>query len=288
MYTFSFEGIGTHWQIDVYSPLTPHKWGYVQTVILKRIELFERMYSRFRADSFVNLTLSQMGTHDLPIDADPLFTLYRKLYKITGGAFTPLIGQVLIDAGYDAEYSFKGVKPHVPPKLDEVMDYAYPKITIHKSEIFDFGACGKGYLIDIISELLREHEVSSFCVDAGGDIRYESQEPLRVGLENPNDLSQAIGVVTIKQTSLCASAGSRRKWGAYHHIIDPHTLSSPKKVIATWVLAHDTITADALATCLFLVPSAKLIPHFTFEHLTLFADSTFEMSKHFPAELFLK
>jgi thiamine biosynthesis lipoprotein len=288
MQTFSFEAIGTHWKIDIYSTISSNAYEYLQGIIQTRIDAFEKAYSRFRADSYVNLTLTQLGEHTLPDDAEPLFSLYKKLYEITGGLFTPLIGQVLIDAGYDAEYSLVGTTTHTPPPLEDVLDYRYPQVVIKKQEIFDFGACGKGYLIDIISSLIREQGISSFCVDAGGDIRYESTQPLRVGLENPNDLTQAIGVATITSTSLCASAGSRRKWGTYHHIINPHTLTSPQQVIATWVLADATIIADALATCLFLVSPQKLNPHFTFEYLILFSDNSFEQSPSFPAELFLK
>lgn len=288
MNTYSFEGIGTKWQIDIYSPLPSLQWGYLQTVIQERVHLFERMYSRFRSDSFVNLLLSQLGTHILPLDAKPLLSLYQKLYLITNGAFTPLIGQVLIDAGYDAEYSLKGKALHTPPRLEDVVDIDYPNIIVKKSQIFDFGACGKGYLIDIISDVIRTYGVSSFCVDAGGDIRYENNEPLRVGLENPNNLNQVIGVATIASISLCASAGSRRKWNEYHHIIDPRTLTSPDTVLATWVVAKKTIFADALATCLFLTSPKKLLPHFSFEYLILFSDNSFEKSPGFPAEVFLK
>jgi len=106
------------------------------------------------------------------------------------------------------------------------MEYDYPKITIKKPEALDFGAGGKGYLVDIVSDLIKEYGGREFCIDAGGDIRYESSKPLRVGLENPNDMNQAIGVATIANTSLCASSGSRRKWGNFHHIINPHTLKS--------------------------------------------------------------
>jgi len=288
MNTMKFEGLGTKWHIDLYSPLSAHKWEYLQTVIKKRVELFEKTYTRFWPDSYINLTLFQLGTHILPLDADPLFSLHQKLYTITDGAFTPLIGQVLIDVGYNAEYTLKGKPLHKPPRWDDVIDYHHPTITIKKQAAFDFGACGKGYLIDMVSDIIREHGVSAFCIDAGGDIRYESSEPLRVGLENPNNLVQAIGVATITNTSLCASSGSRRKCGKYHHIINPHTLTSPDNIIATWVTAKNTILADALATCLFLVKPSVLLPFFPFEYLVLFADSSFEKSPAFPAELFLK
>jgi len=288
MNTMKFEGIGTKWQIDLYSPMSDAEYGYLQTVVQKRVEQFERLYSRFRFDSFTNVTLNQMGTFTLPSDAEPLFSLYHSLYRITNGAFTPFIAQVLIDAGYDANYSFKTGTLHKPPRWDDVMDYDYPKITIKKPEALDFGAGGKGYLIDIVSDLIKEYGGHEFCIDAGGDIRYESPKPLRVGLENPNDMSQAIGIATIANTSLCASSGSRRTWGKFHHIINPHTLASPERVIASWVLAKNTILADALATCLFLVDPSTLLPHFSFEYLVLFSDSSFEKSLTFPAELFLK
>jgi thiamine biosynthesis lipoprotein len=288
MCVLQFDGIGTKWRIDFYDSSLGQKLGYIQLLIQKRVEEFERMYSRFRFDSFTNITLNQVGTFTLPPDAEPLFSLYHKLYKITGGAFTPFIGQVLIDAGYDALYSLKVGTLHKPPHWDDVMEYHYPKVTIKKPEVLDFGAGGKGYLIDIISELLKEQGIKEFCIDAGGDIRYEKGTPLRVGLENPNNLEQAIGVVTIANTSLCASAGSRRKWDNYHHIIDPRTLSSPEKVIATWVIAPKTILADALATCLFLVEPSLLLSHFSFEYLIVYQDSSFTKSPAFPAELFLK
>jgi len=283
-----FEGVGTKWRIDLYSPLPRPKHEYLQRLIQERIEQFERLYSRFRFDSFINIMLNQVGTFTLPPDAEPLFSIYEKLYQLTQGAFTPFIAQVLTDVGYDALYSFKKGSAKHPPQWEEIFDYHYPKVKIKKPQAIDFGAAGKGYLIDLVSELIKEYGVATYCIDAGGDIRYESKEPLRVGLENPFDMSQAIGVATISNISLCASSGSRRKWGEYHHIMNPHTLTSPEKVVATWVIADKTITADALATSLFFVSPKTFLPHFSFEYLVLFADSTFEKSPSFPAELFLK
>ena len=113
-------------------------------------------------------------------------------------------------------------------------------------------------------------------------------KPLKVGLENPTDFKQVIGVVEVNNKSICASAGSRRKWGKFHHIIDPKNLKSPDKIIASWVIAKDTITADGLATCLFFTTPEKLLKYFEYEYFILFPDFTFKKSKNFGAELFLK
>jgi thiamine biosynthesis lipoprotein ApbE len=42
--------------------------------------------------------------------------------------------------------------------------------------MLDFGAAGKGYLIDIVADILRQEQIESFCVDAGGDMIYDSTQ----------------------------------------------------------------------------------------------------------------
>ena len=49
MFEFSFDAIGTAWQIDTPSPL-PRR---VRQRILDRTELFDATYSRFRPDTLV-------------------------------------------------------------------------------------------------------------------------------------------------------------------------------------------------------------------------------------------
>ncbi len=288
MHTFSFEGIGTRWQVDLYGDTFPVDVNKLQKTIIERVDQFDTVYSRFKKDSFVSTTLFRVGIQTLPEDARPLFSLYENLYKITNGAFTPFIGQVLIDAGYDTDYSLQEKALQSPPSWDEVLDYHFPTVRIKKPEIFDFGAGGKGYIIDLISDVIKKSRITSFCVDAGGDIRYEGIKPLRVGLESPFNTQEAIGVATIQNMSLCGSAGNRRKWGRFHHIIDPRTLSSPTDIAAVWVISSTTIEADALSTCLFLVPPETLSAHYHFEYVILKADNSVRRSKGFPAELFYK
>lgn len=288
--TFRFEAIGTRWQIDLAETLSAVDQATILSDIQKRIAVFDRDYSRFRADSLVTKMSRQAGYYTLPTDAEPLFDLYKRLYDLTDGAFTPLIGQTMVEAGYDAEYSLLPKTLHTPPAWDEALEYRYPKLEIKKPALLDIGAAGKGYIIDIVAELLSKKSIQSFCVDAGGDIFYQNvnRQALRVGLENPMDFKQAIGVANILNQSICGSAGNRRRWGKFHHIIDPRTLESPQNILAVWVVASTTIVADALATCLFLSPPATFVADFVFEYAIVYADFSLEKSVHFPAEFFLK
>ena len=142
---------------------------------------------------------------------------------------------------------------------------------------------------DIIDEMIADYGISSRCVEAGGDMVYHnpSQEPLRVGLEHPEDASLAIGVALVHDGhSICGSAGNRRSWGQYHHIINPKTLESPRHILAVWAIANTTILADMLTSCLFFVPPQKLLTQFAFEYVIMYADHSVEHSPGFKGEIF--
>jgi thiamine biosynthesis lipoprotein len=282
-----FQAIGTHWQVDVLESVKNE--NELLGKILARISVFEKTYSRFLADSTVGKISQSAGDYIFPETSEKLFAEYRKMYDITGGLFTPLIGGVLADAGYNKEYSLKQKTDLTkPPAWDEVIAFDFPTLTVKKPVRLDFGAAGKGYLIDLVGKVLEEEGFRSYCVDAGGDIFYRSQknEPLKVGLEHPDDTSKVIGTINILNQSLCGSAGNRRAWANFHHIINPETLSSPRDILAVWVLASDTITADILTSGLLFVSPEILKKNYDFEYFILNADYSFQKSDGFQAEIF--
>ncbi|MDB5175189.1 MAG: FAD:protein transferase [Candidatus Saccharibacteria bacterium] len=279
---FRFDAIGTSWTIDLYQPAP----AGLQQKILDRIAEFDKAYSRFRADSLITTIKQRPGTYQLPADSLPLFNLYRRLYDLTEGSMTPLIGSVLEQAGYDAEYSLEPGELHVPPTWDKALRLKGQTLTTLQSVTIDVGAAGKGYLLDIIGELLRGAGVTAFCLDAGGDILIQNPNALTIGLENPDDLTQVIGVVSITNGSICGSAGNRRSWAGYQHIINPHSLVSPTDIKAVWVVAPTGLVADALTTALYFAKPELLQEHFAFSYAILSTDGSLRYSANFPAEFF--
>lgn len=286
-----FEAIGTHWSIDLPKTLDAATVSSVLIRVHERIDVFDRIYSRFRGDSIVTQISQAAGRYQFPSDAAALFTWYRLLYDLTNGAVTPLIGNALSNAGYDAEYSLIE-KPMTSPKAwDDVMRFDPSTNTLETSEpiLLDFGAAGKGYLIDIVASILREAGIESYCIDAGGDIAYRSEtnESRRIGLENPHDTTEAIGIATIGNQSICGSAGNRRRWGRFHHTLDPRTLTSPTAIAAAWVIAKNTMVADGLTTALNFVAPETLLTVIPFSFAILGSDGRLSASPNFPAEFFL-
>jgi len=279
-----FDAIGTPWQIDTDVPLPPA----TREAVRDRIEAFDRTYSRFRRDSLVTRVGTAPGEYTFPPDADRLFGLYAQLAALTDGAMSPFVGGSLEQLGYDASYS---LRPHGDPRPAPAWgadSWCAPVLTVGAHVTVDVGAAGKGYLADLVAEVLVAEGVRCFTVDASGDLVHRGPAPLRVALEHPGDPTRAVGVVELAGgRALCASAVNRRAWGeGLHHVLDARTGRPTSDVVATWVVADEGIVADALATALFFVPAEHLAEHFDFAFVRMTTDGRLEHTADLPGEIF--
>jgi thiamine biosynthesis lipoprotein len=291
---FAFEAIGTNWRIETVTPLSAGE----RSAVLARIEEFDRAYSRFRDDSLVTAVAESAGSHEFPADSVALFELYDRLGVATGGAVDPLVGGALERAGYDRSYSLRSqpaAPEHVPVSWAADVQREGRVLRTTRPLVIDVGAAGKGYLVDLVADVLRTSGRSSFVIDASGDLVCAGPGTQRIGLEHPLDPTKAIGVVELGDASLCASASNRRVWGdGLHHILDARTGSPAREVIATWVVVHPqagpgapaTAVADGLATALFFTGAHRLAETFHFSYVRMYADGRAEISRDFPGELF--
>lgn len=287
--TIRFEGIGTHWEIDIYEQVRSHILEKLTSSITQRVEEYDKTYSRFRNDSLAAAIAKHEGTYTLPEDGERLMDVYTRLYEASEGKVTPLVGDLLAQAGYDSEYSLtpRGKLKAVDP-WPEIMTYSHPVLTTSRPVVLDFGAAGKGYLVDIIGGLLDEAGIGSYLVDGSGDMlqRRNDGETARIGLEHPLDPSQVIGIVDLGNESICGSAGNRRQWAGLHHIMDPHTAEPAKDVLAVWVVAGSAIVADGLATALFFTRPERLRRFFDFEYVLIRSNLSCQWSSGLRGEIF--
>ena len=282
-HSFKFKALGTYWQVEtiVQLPLS------LIHLIEARIKSFDKTYSRFRKDSLIFQISQHAGSYVFPEDGNILFDFYKKLYDSTSGKITPLIGDVLERAGYDANYSFE-VKPQKAISgWDEVLEWKGTSLKVTQPVMLDFGAAGKGYLIDIVGQLLVQNNIFDFVVDGSGDLMQRGKIDNVVGLEHPLRPGEIIGTIEVINQSLCASATNRRVWGnGFHHIFDPDSLKPTEQIIATWVIATDTITADGLATALFFTEPLALASEFSFEYVRMHAGGAIDYSSIFEGQLY--
>ena len=235
-YTTAFpKALGTGLLISTPRPITAELRGEME----RFIDEYEHALSRFRADSLVaHIGNAEHGGHfDFPDWAGPLFDLYDALHAATRGAIDPCVGEDLIRLGYDPALSFT-VEADAGERLGalhgravwgrDVVRSSGTTLVTRSPVHVDFGACGKGYLVDSLGGLLTDSELSrtshvksaettnptcqssisdskresaapEFVIDAGGDL-------LAVSLELGSRMLVAAGIARDVDDVLCERA----------------------------------------------------------------------------------
>ncbi|WP_308466432.1 FAD:protein FMN transferase [Rathayibacter soli] len=295
-----FEALGTRWYVDAAGGL-PHA---LRTSIAAELERVDAVWSRFRADSMVSSLARDGGSRTLAPHHLGLLRWYARLYDATDGAVTPLIGQTLSDAGYDAAVGLRP-RPEIAttPAWDHRSQLRARGIALDRPLLFDVGAAGKGYAVDRVADLIRAAGIDAYIVDGGGDIAVGTATHL-IGLEHPIWPDRLIGTARISggdpahadpggpggsggsadaggsgdlgHSAICGSATNRRAWGDWHHILNPRTSRPTTEVIAAWAIADSAMHADGLATALFFVPPGRLAHLGPFDYIVVHGDGTIE------------
>jgi thiamine biosynthesis lipoprotein len=287
--TYTYEALGTQWKITIWDTIPKNIFDNLISEILNITREFENKYSRFKDDSIVSKISNNLGVFNARKEFVDILKIYEKFYYISNKKITPLIGNTISDLGYDKDYSLTPKKEiRYTPDFDsaiKIIDETH--IEIKEKILFDFGAIGKGFLIDKISDYLQQKNIQRFLVDGSGDMYYEnnnSKEKIRIGLEHPFDHTKVIGIIELENGSLCSSATTRRHWREYNHYIDPSDNTSPDEIIATWVIAKNASTADALCSTLFFTKENSI--DLDFEYCILDKNLALRFSKNFRAEFF--
>ncbi len=259
------KALGTIWWIEIFTEISATKKQVVYDDLLLFITNFENKYSRFKTDSLItkiNTTGSLENPDQMTID---LFHKGQELFTKTNGLFNFLIGEILENRGYDANYSFT-VKETVNAKINTLEDLVIsPNLITLKSGRVDLGGFGKGYLIDLISKRLKStHQLNYFLINGGGDMYTTSDNdtPITIYLEHPTNPETYIGTTTLLNQGFAASSPHKRQWVVnekkYNHIVSTeHEI----KIDATFIKAKTAYEADAFATTALML-DPKEIPSF--------------------------
>ena len=127
---------------------------------------------------------------------------------------------------------------------------------------YDFSAIAKGYGSDVVARLLRQHDVSNFMVEIGGEIVTqgisEKRLPWKVGVTKPTDDSLSVNgelqtVLNVTDIAMATSGNYRNFYNKggrkYAHTIDPKTgYPVQHSLLSATVLAKNCAVADAYAT----------------------------------------
>ncbi len=281
---WTFDAIGTRWSIETSAPLS----AAVRAEVAGVVERFDREWSRFRADSHVSaLASGEVASVPAPGDAEAMLAVYAEVDTATRGAVNPLVGEALARLGYDARTSLvaRGT-PEPAPDWRDLLRWDDGRLELMEPATIDVGALGKGRLVDLVLEVVAPHAGADVVVDASGDLAVRGSAQ-RIGLEHPYDPRRAIGVATVQDAALCASAINRRAWGdGLHHVLDARTGAPVRAYAATWAIAATAMHADALATALFFDGGPELAAAWNAHWVRMGTDGRVQWSPGFDGEVF--
>ena len=121
----------------------------------------------------------------------------------------------------------------------------------------NFDAIAKGYAVDKAWEVLTSFGINNFLINAGGEIRANGRD-WKIGIKHPRNQGMLCSVNPAGMALATSGdyenyffAGGRR----YCHIINPETGYPADQCQSVTVISRDVMTADALATAVFVLGS---------------------------------
>jgi thiamine biosynthesis lipoprotein len=234
---------------------------------------FDASLSMFNAESII----SRFNRNDSTAVADHYFTtVFRCAEQVsaaTHGAFDITVAPLVNLWGFGFQHS-DSVTAEAVDSIRTFVGYQLVSLTdsghIVKADprvIMDASSVAKGYASDVIAELLRQHGISNYMVEIGGEIALNGVnakgEAWSIGINKPTEdasnTNQEIENVLRLTSGGMATSGNYRNF-YYHegrrvaHTIDPHTgYPIQQDILSSTVLAADCMTADAYATAFMVL-----------------------------------
>lgn len=190
----------------------------------------------------------------------------------------------LTDGAFDITYASVGYlydfRKHVRPD-DEAIARALPGInyrhvvldTKHSTVRFardgvriDLGGIGKGHAVDRGIQILQQRGVAHGLVTAGGDSRIIGDrfgQPWVIGIRHPDRKDEVIARIPLEDAAISTSGDYERYFDEngvrYHHIIDPSTGQSARKVRSATIIGPTATRTDGLSKTAFVLGAEKAI-----------------------------
>ena len=176
-------------------------------------------------------------------------------------------------------WGFAGKEAQENPNIDSILAFVgRGKVRIENGRLIkddprvqlDFNSIAKGYIVDLLAQLVESFGARNYIVDIGGEVRCKGVnrqgDPWRIGIETPFDGNMSDGEYVQKRIRLTdgglATSGNYRRFyldadgNKVAHTIDPRTgRSAVSRLLSVTVAAPTCAEADALGT-MFLAMGA--------------------------------
>ncbi|MBX3125937.1 MAG: FAD:protein FMN transferase [Polyangiaceae bacterium] len=146
------------------------------------------------------------------------------------------------------------------------VDRSARTLRIGPGQRIGLGGIAKGYAVDAAAKVLRDARVTSFLVQAGGDLygagRKPDGSPWVSGVRDPRGGPEAFFATIELEDRAFSTAGDYARaflkdGQRYHHILDPRTGFPARACRSVTIWAKDALTADAIDDGVFILGPEK-------------------------------
>jgi thiamine biosynthesis lipoprotein len=236
---------------------------------IKRIEI---LMSRFLGSSDVTRINRSAGVEWVKVSPETAEVIKKakEISELSEGGFDITVGPL-------TELWRKAREKKIPPPAEEVkekldlvnfknieMDQERRVFLKKRDMAIDLGGIAKGYGVDRAFDVLRSLGYKKLIVNAGGDLRaggLKDNQPWSIGIQNPRESEKMLTRISVSNMAVATSGDYERffiyEGKRYHHIFNPKNGFPTEGCQSVTIVAKDCITADALATAVFVLGPEK-------------------------------
>ena len=269
---------GTYIKIIVYSDNKEKAMESIEKAFNEIQRIDEKYNSKSEGSLIYNLNNSDNKTLKLDEEGIKLFEGVNKAYELSEHKYDVTIAPLLELWGFtDEAMELTTLKLPTKEEIEftkTFVDYGKVKISddgtlTMESPVkeIDTGSFLKGYAISRAKEVLKNEGIKSAFITSISSIDLigtkPEDKPWKIGLQNPENPSEMIGIVPLKDRAMGVSGDYQTyveiDGEMYHHILDKDTgypVTDKKMVV---VLCDNAFDADLFSTTFFLMPIDKVM-----------------------------
>ncbi|MDP8298908.1 MAG: FAD:protein FMN transferase [Candidatus Tantalella remota] len=230
----------------------------------------ERKFNVFDPDSEVN----QLNLTRIMNVSEDLYSVIKeaqRISRLTGGEFDITVAPALKADGFykDMPENLKDKIPEVDKDVTWRDVFLSPEgevVALEEGVWVDLSGIAKGYIVDRVSDFLRDAGIDRYLVNAGGDMfcgGKPDSKPWRIGVRKPA-AETVTATLSLRGTAVATSGDYENvvfdedTGVTVAHIIDPATEKPvPEVPSSVTVIAFTCTEADALATGMMAMGAEK-------------------------------
>ena len=263
-FRYQSSAMGTEISVELWHGQSSHAKNCAERVFAE-MRRIDALMSPWKPDS--DLSSINNNAAIMPVQASTeiydLIQRSRDFSELSSGAFDITFASV----GHQNDYRLRK-KPDNNTLSSKLPAINYNHIDLHDGKVFfrhsnvriDLGGIAKGYAVERGIGILRDCDIQSAMVSAGGDSKIigdHGGRPWSVGIKHPRQPEKTMVTLPLSDIAISTSGDYERFFidngERVHHIIDPSTGLSAGNSWSTTVIGPDATTTDALSTAIFVL-----------------------------------